>query len=65
MGLEKTFQGSLPERGGNVEKSTSARLRDDSRKSFRRGSGDDRTVGFGKPIEGSCMEPFEGPYDCN
>ncbi|ANU71137.1 hypothetical protein A4V01_20550 [Erysipelotrichaceae bacterium I46] len=53
MGLEKTFQGSLPERGGNVEKSTSARLRDDSRKSFRKGSRDDGTVGFKKTLEGS------------
>lgn len=57
MGLEKTFQGSLPERGGNVEKSTSARLRDDSRKSFRGGSWNDETVGVEKPLEGSLLRP--------
>lgn len=53
MGLEKTFQGSFPGRGGNIEKSTSTRLWDDSRKSFRKGSRNDGTVGFRKPLGGS------------
>ncbi|RGD42534.1 hypothetical protein DW093_09875 [Erysipelotrichaceae bacterium AM07-12] len=53
MGLGKTFQGSFPGRGGNVEKSTSTRLWDDSRKSFRKGSMNVGTVGFRKTLEGS------------
>lgn len=53
MDLKKTFQGSLSERAGNDEKLTSARLWSDSRKSFRKRSEGDGTVGFEKPLEGS------------